>query len=314
MEFGGGVHRRRDGGGVRVVRRAMEFASENLKKAVEVVRKRTDISLRRDGSRGALPSSSMLRRREEEEKGIAAASYMTVDVEDNDDDARAMHAMRSLASLDAATTSVQVKDNGVDDDEEERRRKEELGRATWTLLHTYAAALPEGPNAMSKQQRRDARALVTLLTRVYPCEECASHWKDILKADPPNTDSAEAFQHWLCGAHNTVNRRYATSSRPSLSHPTHFFSRCVLLLDNVIMCDALRLALNMARMDARVLRLDVCSHSMHVVLCPLLLLHLFIPILLSLGKPSFNCSNVGARWHALNCDSVCVLGGSSGKK
>ena len=240
MEFGGGVHRRRDGVGVRVVRRAMEFASENLKKAVEVVRKRTDISLRRDGSRGALPSSSMLRRREEEEKGIAAASYMTVDVEDNDDDARAMHAMRSLASLDAATTSVQVKDNGVNDDEEERRRKEELGRATWTLLHTYAAALPEGPNAMSKQQRRDARALVTLLTRVYPCEECASHWKDILKADPPNTDSAEAFQHWLCGAHNTVNRRYATSSRPSLSHPTHFFSRCVLLLDNVIMCDAFR--------------------------------------------------------------------------
>jgi hypothetical protein len=36
--------------------------------------------------------------------------------------------------------------------------REELGRATWTLLHTLAAQYPEKP---TRQQRRDAKRLVT---------------------------------------------------------------------------------------------------------------------------------------------------------
>ena len=72
-------------------------------------------------------------------------------------------------------------DGSSSDDVEERRRKEELGRATWTLLHTYAAALPAGRGGLSRRQRRDARDLVHLLSRVYPCSECAEHWADILR-------------------------------------------------------------------------------------------------------------------------------------
>uniref|UniRef100_A0A061SB40 Sulfhydryl oxidase n=1 Tax=Tetraselmis sp. GSL018 TaxID=582737 RepID=A0A061SB40_9CHLO len=54
----------------------------------------------------------------------------------------------------------------------------ELGRATWTLLHTTAAQFPERP---TRQQQRDARKLVYVLSRTYPCAECAKHFREIIK-------------------------------------------------------------------------------------------------------------------------------------
>lgn len=81
--------------------------------------------------------------------------------------------------------------------------REELGRATWVLLHTLAAQLPDTP---TRQQRRDVRTLIDVLTRIYPCGDCATHWKHIVKAAPPKVDSRVEFEQWLCRAHNTVNR------------------------------------------------------------------------------------------------------------
>jgi FAD-linked sulfhydryl oxidase len=56
--------------------------------------------------------------------------------------------------------------------------KEELGRATWTFLHTLAAQFPEHP---SRQQQKDARTLMDVLTRIYPCADCASHFQEIVR-------------------------------------------------------------------------------------------------------------------------------------
>jgi FAD-linked sulfhydryl oxidase len=56
--------------------------------------------------------------------------------------------------------------------------REELGRATWVFLHTLAAQFPERP---SRQQQRDARALIDSLTRIYPCADCARHFAEIVK-------------------------------------------------------------------------------------------------------------------------------------
>ena len=87
--------------------------------------------------------------------------------------------------------------------EGDARTREEVGRATWLLLHTLAAQLPERP---SRRQRADVRALVDALTRVYPCGECARHFAAVVRASPPATRSRADFARWLCDAHNVVNR------------------------------------------------------------------------------------------------------------
>ncbi|WOL08988.1 hypothetical protein Cni_G17741 [Canna indica] len=81
--------------------------------------------------------------------------------------------------------------------------KEELGRATWTLLHSIAAQYPDQP---TRQQKRDVKELMAILSRLYPCKECADHFKDVLKANPIQAGSQEEFSQWLCHIHNVVNR------------------------------------------------------------------------------------------------------------
>ncbi|RWR77997.1 FAD-linked sulfhydryl oxidase ERV1 isoform X2 [Cinnamomum micranthum f. kanehirae] len=81
--------------------------------------------------------------------------------------------------------------------------KEELGRATWTLLHTLAAQFPDHP---TRQQRRDVKELMSILSRIYPCKECADHFKEVLKANPVQAGSQAEFSQWLCHVHNVVNR------------------------------------------------------------------------------------------------------------
>ncbi|CAI5485493.1 unnamed protein product [Closterium sp. Naga37s-1] len=83
--------------------------------------------------------------------------------------------------------------------------KEELGRATWTFLHTLAAQFPEKP---SKQQQKDAKEFVTLLARVYPCKICSYHFQKIVKANPPQAGSRGELEQYMCRLHNIVNRRY----------------------------------------------------------------------------------------------------------
>eukprot|EP00243_Klebsormidium_subtile_P002688 TRINITY_DN15463_c0_g1_i1.p1 TRINITY_DN15463_c0_g1~~TRINITY_DN15463_c0_g1_i1.p1 ORF type:complete len:199 (-),score=30.03 TRINITY_DN15463_c0_g1_i1:226-822(-) len=56
--------------------------------------------------------------------------------------------------------------------------REELGRSTWTLLHMLAAQFPEQP---TKQQQKDVKTLMELMTRIYPCKMCADHFKEVLK-------------------------------------------------------------------------------------------------------------------------------------
>ncbi|CAL4938166.1 unnamed protein product [Urochloa decumbens] len=81
--------------------------------------------------------------------------------------------------------------------------KEEVGRATWMLLHTIAAQFPDEP---TRQQKRDAKELMHIISRLYPCKECAEHFKEVLKANPVQAGSQAEFSQWLCYVHNVVNR------------------------------------------------------------------------------------------------------------
>ncbi|KAK9988594.1 hypothetical protein SO802_028833 [Lithocarpus litseifolius] len=81
--------------------------------------------------------------------------------------------------------------------------KEDLGRATWTFLHTLAAQYPVNP---TRQQKKDVKELMAILSRLYPCNECADHFKEVLRANPLQAGSHAEFSQWLCHVHNVVNR------------------------------------------------------------------------------------------------------------
>eukprot|EP01023_Acetabularia_acetabulum_P066250 TRINITY_DN8913_c0_g1_i1.p2 TRINITY_DN8913_c0_g1~~TRINITY_DN8913_c0_g1_i1.p2 ORF type:complete len:193 (-),score=22.73 TRINITY_DN8913_c0_g1_i1:78-656(-) len=81
--------------------------------------------------------------------------------------------------------------------------KDELGRSTWTFLHTLAAQYPQQP---TKQQQRDTQQLIQCMTRMYPCADCAHHFQKIVKENPPRVCNGRELRQWTCEVHNTVNR------------------------------------------------------------------------------------------------------------
>lgn len=80
----------------------------------------------------------------------------------------------------------------------------ELGRATWTFLHTMSVYYPQNP---SPQQQSDMHSLLQSISRFYPCEPCASHMQAQLLIDPPQVSSRLSLANWLCRLHNKVNVR-----------------------------------------------------------------------------------------------------------
>ena len=50
--------------------------------------------------------------------------------------------------------------------------REELGKATWTFLHTMAAYYPEHP---SGRQRKEMNQFMKTFSQLYPCDDCADH-------------------------------------------------------------------------------------------------------------------------------------------
>ncbi|OAG29452.1 mitochondrial FAD-linked sulfhydryl oxidase [Nematocida displodere] len=83
-------------------------------------------------------------------------------------------------------------------------RRAELGRSTWTLLHTIASKYPAYP---TREEQTNAIKLIDLMTKMFPCDECRGHFTELVKNFSPKVSSQEEFSEWLCEAHNIVNRR-----------------------------------------------------------------------------------------------------------
>ncbi|KOS17625.1 FAD-linked sulfhydryl oxidase ALR [Escovopsis weberi] len=81
---------------------------------------------------------------------------------------------------------------------------EQLGRSTWTLLHSIAATYPEQP---SRGQQSDLLGFVGLFSRLYPCWVCAEDFRGYIRREVPRVGSRREFSQWLCAAHNDVNRK-----------------------------------------------------------------------------------------------------------
>ena len=81
---------------------------------------------------------------------------------------------------------------------------EQLGRATWTFLHTTAAYYPEKP---TPTQRANMLMLLRSLPVLYPCTTCADDFGEDLKRNPPDVSGRLGLSRWLCERHNEVNEK-----------------------------------------------------------------------------------------------------------
>ena len=55
--------------------------------------------------------------------------------------------------------------------------RDQLGRATWSLLHTMAAYYPE---KASEQEQTSMKSFINSFSMFFPCHECAKDFRDEL--------------------------------------------------------------------------------------------------------------------------------------
>ncbi|KAL3315713.1 hypothetical protein Ciccas_005655 [Cichlidogyrus casuarinus] len=82
--------------------------------------------------------------------------------------------------------------------------KNELGRSTWTLLHSMAAYYPDSP---TEQQKSGMYAFLKQFAEFYPCHHCSKDLKTNMVKIPPKLDSRMDLSGWLCVQHNQVNAK-----------------------------------------------------------------------------------------------------------
>ncbi|KAI3640051.1 hypothetical protein MIR68_000929 [Amoeboaphelidium protococcarum] len=86
--------------------------------------------------------------------------------------------------------------------------REQLGRATWRLLHTMATRFPQKPSDLDYLS---FEVFVLLLSRLYPCGNCAKHFRSLLRRQdlglPVFKGGRKIASDYMCSLHNKVNSR-----------------------------------------------------------------------------------------------------------
>ena len=81
--------------------------------------------------------------------------------------------------------------------------KQEIGRNTWTILHSIAASYPNEPNEEDKKQITN---FLFSLAHLFPCKICGSHLTRMLKKEGVHANSREELVNYICKMHNIVNK------------------------------------------------------------------------------------------------------------
>lgn len=99
-------------------------------------------------------------------------------------------------------------------EEIKEHEKEELGRATWTLLHGISRFYPQHPTDREKEA---VRLLFHSLYALYPCRSCAPAFAAAEKM--VDTTNRHSLNVSLCNLHNFVNRKIGKPEIPCLPLP-----------------------------------------------------------------------------------------------
>ena len=81
--------------------------------------------------------------------------------------------------------------------------KQEIGRNTWSLLHSMAAAYPNEPTDDDKKQITN---FMYGLAPLFPCKICGSHLLKMLNKEGAKANSREELVNYICKIHNIVNK------------------------------------------------------------------------------------------------------------
>lgn len=82
--------------------------------------------------------------------------------------------------------------------------RDDLGRASWSLLHTMAAYYPTEPR---KEEQQSMNEFINSFSKLFPCPECRADFQEEIVKSPPNVSSSLALSTWMCEQHNIVNRK-----------------------------------------------------------------------------------------------------------
>ncbi|CAF0765502.1 unnamed protein product [Adineta steineri] len=82
--------------------------------------------------------------------------------------------------------------------------RDDVGRASWSLLHTMAAYYPTKPKQEEKQSMNQ---FIDSFSKVFPCPECRDDFQEEIIKSPPDLSNRLGLSTWMCNQHNIVNKK-----------------------------------------------------------------------------------------------------------